>query len=83
MIVVGAMEADISSCLGQPGQEVLLELACGLYASRRLARGRASQLAGVSEDRFERELQSRGISNGYRTTDLDDDLSALNQLLAP
>lgn len=83
MLVVCGMTLTLPDTLLLEEEEVLLELACGLYASRRLARGRASQLAGVSVDRFETELQSRGISNGYRTADLEDDLSALNQLLAP
>ena len=65
-----------------PEDELRLELACGLYGSRRLARGVAAKLAGVDAETFEQALQFRGITNGYKASDLDSDLNALNQLLA-
>lgn len=63
-------------------EDLRLELACGLYASRKLARGFAARVAGVDDDTFEKELQSRGITNGYSSRDLESDLDVLNQLLA-
>lgn len=65
-----------------PEEELRLELACGLYGSRKLARGVAAKVAGVDDDVFERALQKRGISNGYKIADLESDLEALDQLLA-
>ncbi len=62
--------------------EVRLELACALYARRKVARGLAARLAGLEADAFEKELQSRGITNGYGTNDLENDLAALTKLLA-
>ena len=63
-------------------EDMRLELACALYASRKLACGVAAKLAGVETDAFERELQQRGITNGCQPRDLADELKALNQLLA-
>ncbi|MGV3658918.1 MAG: UPF0175 family protein [Prosthecobacter sp.] len=61
--------------------DLRLELACGLYASRKMARGVAARVAGIDDDSFEKELQSRGITNGYNSGDLESDLAVLNQLL--
>ena len=61
--------------------EVRLELACALYGSRKLARGVAAKLAGVTPDAFEKALQFRGITNGYQINDLESDLAALDKLL--
>lgn len=61
--------------------DIRLELACALYASRKLARGSAAMIAGMDIDGFESELQHRGISNGCKPGDLADEVNALNQLL--
>jgi len=58
-----------------------LELACGLYSTRGISRGLAANLAGIEVEAFEAELHSRDISNGIKPSDLDADLSVLNQLL--
>ncbi len=62
--------------------DMRLELACALYASRKLARGLAAKLAGLDSDDFERELQRRGISNGVEARDLAEEMAALDLLLA-
>ena len=62
--------------------ELRLELACALYGSRRLARGMAAKVAGVDDDAFEKALQVRGITNGYKMADLESDFVTLNRLLA-
>lgn len=64
-----------------PEADVRLELACGLYASRKVARGVAAGIAGVDTEVFERELQTRGITNGYQVCDLEHDLLILDRLL--
>jgi predicted HTH domain antitoxin len=63
-------------------EDLRLELACALYASRRVARGMAAKVAGVDDDTFERALQQRGVTNGYSADDVTCDLSALNELLS-
>lgn len=65
-----------------PEADMRLELACGLYASRKVARGVAAGIAGMDHEGFEKELESRGITNGYSVSDLDADLKALEHLLA-
>jgi predicted HTH domain antitoxin len=61
--------------------QLRLELACALYASRSISRGLAAKLAGMEQDTFEAELHSRCISNGAKPSDLDADLAVLNKLL--
>ena len=61
--------------------QLRLELACGLYASRSISRGLAAKLAGMELDAFEEELHARSISNGCVPADLDADLAALDHLL--
>lgn len=81
-VVASGMILTLPDIPDLPAADLRLELACGLYASRKLARGRAADVAGIDENQFEKELQSRGITNGYSTDDLDADLAALNELLA-
>ncbi|MDI1312049.1 UPF0175 family protein [Prosthecobacter sp.] len=61
--------------------QLRLELACALYASRGVAKGLAARLAGMELDAFEEELHSRGVSIGCKPADLDADLAALDHLL--
>lgn len=61
--------------------QLRLELACALYASRGISRGLAARLAGMDLDAFEAELHDRSISNGIKPSDLDADLAVLDQLL--
>jgi predicted HTH domain antitoxin len=61
--------------------QLRLELACALYASRGISRGLGARLAGMEADAFEAELHSRSISNGVGPADLDADLAVLDQLL--
>jgi predicted HTH domain antitoxin len=61
--------------------QLRLELACALYASRGIAKGLAARLAGMEQDDFETELHTRGISNGCKPADLDADLAVLDHLL--
>ena len=72
---------DDPALTGFRAEELLMELACGLYAARHLARGAAARVAGVDEEVFEAELTRRGISNGYTPDDLHADLTALDRLL--
>ncbi len=60
--------------------EVRLELACALYASRKLARGSAAQVAGVGAEAFEKELHRRGITNGCQAGDLVEEMATVEKL---
>ncbi len=62
-------------------EQLRLELACALYASRSIAKGLGARLAGMELDAFEGELHDRGISNGCKPADLDADLAAFDRLL--
>ena len=72
---------DDPALTGFRAEELLMELACGLYAARHISRGAAARVAGVEEDAFEAELARRGISNGYTPDDLRADLAALDRVL--
>jgi predicted HTH domain antitoxin len=61
--------------------QLRLELACALYASRSIAKTLAARLAGLEQDAFEAELHARGIFNGYQPSDLDADLAVMERLL--
>ena len=61
--------------------QLRLELACAMYASRSIAKTLAARLAGLEHDAFEAELHARGISNGYQPSDLDADLAVMERLL--
>ncbi len=64
-----------------PEDQLRLELACALYASRGISRGLGARMAGMELEAFEEELHSRSISNGVKPSDLDADLAVLDQLL--
>jgi predicted HTH domain antitoxin len=61
--------------------QLRLELACALYASRGISRGLGARLAGMEAEAFEAELHSRCLSNGLGPADLDADLAVLDNLL--
>jgi predicted HTH domain antitoxin len=61
---------------GQAERGVLLELACGMYATRKLTHAQAADLAGLARLDFERELALREIPIHYSTNDWKDDLKA-------
>ncbi len=54
----------------------LLELACGMFASRKLTHAQAAELADLSRHDFERELGLRDIPIHYTLNDWQDDLEA-------
>ena len=66
---------------GMSEVEAKIEIACRLFDAGKLTIGHASQLAGLDEIEFEKQLTVRGIPR-YRVADsrLDDDVSTLKKL---
>jgi len=58
------------------GRSVLLELACGMFATGRLTHAQAADLAGIGRLDFSHELGRREIPNRYNLNDWKDDLAA-------
>ena len=58
------------------GRQVLLETACGMFATGRLTHAEAADLAGLGRMEFARELGLREIPNRYNVNDWKDDLAA-------
>ena len=61
-------------------REVLLDLAVGMYAAKRLTLGQAAALAGSSQGEFQRELGRRQIPAHYDLDDLAYDLKAAEDI---
>ena len=64
-------------------REVLLDLAIGMYAAKRLTLGQAAELAGVPQGELQRELGRRQIPVHYDLEDLAHDLQAAAELGRP
>jgi len=60
--------------------ELKLEIAISLYAQRRLAIGKARELAGLSLWEFRQVLAARRIAPHLEPNDLDKDLATLRDL---
>lgn len=58
------------------GRSILLELACGMFATGRLTNAEAADLAGLGRLDFNRELGLREIPVRYNLSDWKDDLTA-------
>jgi predicted HTH domain antitoxin len=60
--------------------ELQVEMAIYLYSQGRLSVGKARELAGLSLWEFRQLLASRRISPHYDETDLDQDLTTLQEM---
>lgn len=60
--------------------DLKVEIAVALYASRRLSIGKARELAGMALWEFRQLLASRRISPHYDAVDLDQDVATLREL---
>lgn len=60
--------------------EMLIELATHLYATKRLTMGQAKRLANVDQISFQRELAKRNIYIHYSVEDLRHDVETLDRL---
>ena len=63
-----------------PPDEMLIELATHLYASRRLNMGQAKRLAKLDLMSFQKELAKRNICINYTVEDLRNDVATLDKL---
>ena len=69
---------DVLRQLGDTDREALIEIACRLYETRRLAFDRAARMAGVDLERFALECAARRIPVYWTTEeDLEQDLATL------
>jgi predicted HTH domain antitoxin len=59
-----------------------LEVAVALYRDRKISMGRAARIAGMSRPQFQGELGKRGVTVDYDVADFEDDLLAIQKLLA-
>ena len=57
--------------------EMRIDLAVHLYATRRLSMGKAKQLAELDLISFQKELAKRDVYINYDVSDLHDDMKAL------
>lgn len=59
-----------------------LEVAVALYRDRKLSMGRTARIAGMPRTQFQRELGRRGVTVDYDVSDFEDDLVAIEKLMA-
>lgn len=74
------IENSILEEIGLSKSEILIELAVSFYKRGVLSIGKASNLAGVNQIEFRRELGKRDESINYNINDLEEDLTALKNL---
>jgi predicted HTH domain antitoxin len=60
---------------GATPEQARLELACALYAQRRLSFGQARELAALHTWDFQQELGKRAIPPHYGVEDVDQDIA--------
>jgi len=61
-------------------EEVMRDLAMGLFADRKATLGQAALIANMSQEAFMAILAERGISLHYDVGDFESDLKTLNEL---
>lgn len=57
--------------------DLLVEIACYLYARKKLSMGLAKELAGLNQIEFQQALSTREIDLHYSAEDLETDLKNL------
>jgi predicted HTH domain antitoxin len=62
------------------GGQARIEIACGLYAGRKVSMGRAAQIAGIPYIDFMDEVGRRGICLNYGMDDLQHDIETIEKL---
>ena len=60
--------------------ELLLDLAIGMYTARRITLGRGAEVTGLTQTEFQRELARRRIPLHYDLEDLAIDLQAVREM---
>jgi len=69
---------------GKPltAEQARIDLACGLYAARRVTMGQAAAIAGIPYAAFMHELGKRDICMNYDAEDFEHDMRVLEELRA-
>ena len=63
--------------------ELLLDLAMGMYAARHITLGRGAEMTGLTQLAFQRELARRRIPLHYDLEDLAIDVQAVREMSGP
>jgi predicted HTH domain antitoxin len=63
-------------------KDLLMELACALYACHRISMSQGARMAGVGRMDFQEALCERDISVHYSTDDLQADMESLQSMLS-
>ena len=80
MTITLEIPEDIVASAQLSAEDVLLELALSLYASRRLSIGKARELARLSLWQFRQHAAARGIAADIDVAGFEDELASLEQL---
>lgn len=65
------------------GEEIQLDIAIGLFMSRRVTLGRASEIGGLTQAAFLEQLGGRGIPLHYDLEDVELDCRTIDHLRSP
>lgn len=74
---------DIAVTRSMSEAELRMELACALYARKRVSAVAGARLSGTDLVSFQETLAAREIPRNYSAEDLQDDLAALGRILGP
>jgi predicted HTH domain antitoxin len=72
---------DDGALLKFTADDLRLELACALYARRRITLSQGARLAGIERMAFQESLCDRDIDMHYSSDDLQTDLASLEAVL--
>lgn len=75
--------AQIVEQSGATEEEILIDLAVGLFSGDHLTLGRAAEFAGMSKSSFLDELGKRRIPVHYDLNDLESDLDFVRGISTP
>lgn len=80
--ILNPMQIEVPDRISQglEKRDLMIDLAVGMYAARRLTLGQAAELVGVSQGEFQRELGKREIPVHYDLEDLAADLKAAGEI---
>lgn len=70
---------EIVKASGMSAEELMLELVILLFQKDKISLGKASELAGMNQLRFQRMLASRNICIHYDVAEFQEDLKSLRE----
>ena len=77
------IDDEVFGPLPPSGEEIQLDLALGLFMSRRVTLGRAADIAGIPHASFLQALGERNIPLHYDLDDVEIDLRSIDHLRIP